>query len=403
MAILTRVLKRMQLGKCQRVFLENLIGLMLAIPGRITYLNLERYGERSEKSYRNGFERCVPWVGLNAELVTECQKAGVMGTRLVMAVDGSFISKAGKHTPGLGRFWDSKAGKARRGLEVHAAALIDLEHRQSVALEAHQTPELSIEESHIQHYAKHSIKVASELPASLRGSLLCVVADAYYAKARFVMELRRHGLHLVSKLRVDANLKYLYRGQKSKKPGRPKRFDGKVDFKDFSQWQQVTSDAASTIYTAILYSVALQCEVNTVVICYTATNQHKARHEVFFSTDLSMPPLDVIACYRARFEIEFVFRDAKQFTGLEDCQSRSPQALAFHWNASLLTVNVARVGQLLAAPKGDSFVFSMEDDKRRSFNTLLAHRIIDSLPIDLTFPNCLPFIQDALCLGVKAS
>jgi hypothetical protein len=45
----------------------------------------------------------------------------------------------------------------------------------------------------------------------------------------------------------------------------------------------------------------------------------------------------------------------------------------------------------------------MEDDKRRSFNTLLAHRIIDSLPIDLTFHNCLPFIQDALRLGVKAS
>lgn len=57
MAILTQVLKRMQFGKCQRVFLENLIGLMLAIPGRINYLNLERYGERSEKSYRKGFER----------------------------------------------------------------------------------------------------------------------------------------------------------------------------------------------------------------------------------------------------------------------------------------------------------------------------------------------------------
>jgi hypothetical protein len=57
----------MQLGKCQRIFLGKLIGLMLAIPGRINYLNLARYGERSEKSYRNGFERVVPWVALNTE------------------------------------------------------------------------------------------------------------------------------------------------------------------------------------------------------------------------------------------------------------------------------------------------------------------------------------------------
>lgn len=94
----------------------------------------------------------MPWVALNAELVRECQKAGAMGKRLVMAVDGSFLGKAGKHTPGLGHFWDSKVGKARRGLEVHATALIDLEHRQALALEARQTPEVSTETASRIHY-----------------------------------------------------------------------------------------------------------------------------------------------------------------------------------------------------------------------------------------------------------
>jgi putative transposase len=402
MKILTQVMKRIQLGKCQRVFIENLIGLMLAIPGRINYLNLERYGERSEKSYRNSFERVVPWVSLNAELVSELQSTGKMGKRLVLAVDGSFIGKAGKHTPGVGNFWDSKVGKARRGLELHAAALIDLKYRQAFALEARQTPEAtSQEESRVQHYAQHTVDVVTALPPSLQAQLLCVVVDGYYAKARFVKKLREHELQVIGKLRVDANLKYLYQGPKSKKPGRPKRFDGKVDFQDFSRWQVIERTPTATTYVATTYSVAWQCEVKVVVICYAATKHHKAHHEAFFSTDLSINPLDIIACYRARFEIEFLFRDAKQFAGLEDCQSRSPDALAFHWNASLLTVNVARVQQRLASPMNDPFVFSMEDDKRRSFNLLLAQRIIDSLPCNLTFHNCLPFIQEALLLGVK--
>ena len=405
MDILTQILKRLQLRKCQAMFLQQVVGLILAIPGRINYLNLERYSERSEKSYRNWFEKPLDWVSVNAEMVVEMQALGLMGKTLVLAVDGSFVSKAGKHTPGLGKFWDGKAGKAMRGLELHSAALIDLEKRQAFVLDARQTPAISEAEapSRMHAYAQHSVEVVAALPASLRQRLKCVVADALYAKASFVDALRHEGLHVVSKLRVDANLKYLYQGERSKKSGRPQRFDGKVDFKDFSRWQTVQSDKTSVVYTAILYSIALKREVRVVVICYLATAQRKAHREVLFSTDLTVLALDIIACYRARFEIEFVFRDAKQFAGLQDCQSRSQDALAFHWNAARLTVNVTRVQQLTITTGRDSFVFRMEDAKRRSFNQLLAHRIIDSLPFDLTYQNCLPFIHSALNLGVKAT
>lgn len=45
---------------------------------------------------------------------------------------------------------------------------------------------------------------------------------------------------------------------------------------------------------------------------------------------------------RTRFQLEFVFRDAKQFTGLTHCQVRNKEAMAFAFNASLSSVNVAR-------------------------------------------------------------
>jgi hypothetical protein len=50
---------------------------------------------------------------------------------------------------------------------------------------------------------------------------------------------------------------------------------------------------------------------------------------------------------RARFQIEFVFRDAKGSMGLSHCQARNAKALEFkalefHWNAAFCALNVAK-------------------------------------------------------------
>jgi hypothetical protein len=51
---------------------------------------------------------------------------------------------------------------------------------------------------------------------------------------------------------------------------------------------------------------------------------------------------DVIEFYRTRFQIEFNYRDAKQFTGLTHCQARDSDKLDFAYNASFAAVNVAK-------------------------------------------------------------
>jgi len=45
---------------------------------------------------------------------------------------------------------------------------------------------------------------------------------------------------------------------------------------------------------------------------------------LLFCTDIDCAALDILRYYKARFQIEFVFRDAKQYTGLCDCQATSP-------------------------------------------------------------------------------
>ena len=46
--------------------------------------------------------------------------------------------------------------------------------------------------------------------------------------------------------------------------------------------------------------------------------------------------MTLIACYKARFQIEFVFRDAKQYTGLMDCQSRKQKIYGIQVSGVLL-------------------------------------------------------------------
>ena len=56
-----------------------------------------------------------------------------------------------------------------------------------------------------------------------------------------------------------------------------------------------------------------------------------------------MAAQDIIEYYRTRFQIEFCFRDSKQFTGLNDCKARDLRKLDFAFNAALASVNAAKV------------------------------------------------------------
>ncbi|HAZ04624.1 MAG: hypothetical protein A2W90_06865 [Bacteroidetes bacterium GWF2_42_66] len=47
-----------------------------------------------------------------------------------------------------------------------------------------------------------------------------------------------------------------------------------------------------------------------------------------------------------RVQIEFGFRDAKQFAGLKNSQARSGNKINFHFNTALTTVNIAKIMQL---------------------------------------------------------
>jgi hypothetical protein len=63
-----------------------------------------------------------------------------------------------------------------------------------------------------------------------------------------------------------------------------------------------------------------------------------SHYKILFCTDLNLSAFMIY--YQARFQPpgspeEFLIRDAKQFTGLNDCQARSINKLEYHWSLGL--------------------------------------------------------------------
>ena len=150
----------------------------------------------------------------------------------------------------------------------------------------------------------------------------------------------------------------------------------------------------------VAYSVSLKRQVRVVAVVWPGSRS--SRTEVLFSTSITMTAAIIIALYRARFCMEFPFRDGKQFAGLSECQSRQVEALHFHWNMAMTAVSAARLSQL-SDQRAGPLVFSMEDEKRRAYNEFFAARILSILAQEQTGQNCEDLLADLLSLGVKAA
>jgi len=366
--------------KPQRKFLLTLFVSMLVTRGRLNFLNLSRHSSLDEKTYRRHFQKAFSFVSFNQ--LSIAQAVPTQHTKL-FAQDASFSAKSGKHTYGLDRFWNGTTAKVERGLEVSVISIVDVEANQAFALCAHQTPpslttpKTEKTATRIDFYLEHLTATAAHLPAGVKYG----VFDGFYAKQKFVAGVCALGYHVVSKLRADAHLLYLYTGEQ-KKRGRRRKYDGKVSFSDLSRFEQSCGDEAHlTLYTLVVWSVSLQRRVRVVVVGNTK-DKEKPRYVVLFATDTELAAADILRFYKARFQIEFIFRDAKQFAGFSDCQARDQAALHFHFNASVSAVNVARLIAQAEQRTAAKFVFSMASLKQRFFNEHLLDLFIEQLALD---------------------
>lgn len=312
--------------------------LYMVLPRKINFKQMGRYSDNSEQRFRQLFEKEFDWLCFNSSLM---KRAFGNGGRKAIAIDASFISKAGKRTPYIGKFWSGCAGAMKRGLEILGIGIIDVDAHDCMMLRAEQTPNKSAMFENGDDYSLVNwyLDVIQKHRDNLLAITETVVADAWFSKATFVNPLVEMGFRLVSRLRDDAALWYSHDGVRTGKRGRPRIKGEKIDLDnlDTAKAEPLEIDAGSA-YVVRAYSQAMKRNIK-IVVHYPDTGGRK----IYFSTDLEMSGRDIIEIYRTRFQIEFCFRDAKQFTGLNHCQARDLAKLDFAFNASLATVNIAKI------------------------------------------------------------
>lgn len=338
--------------KSFKTFIVETMILYLTIPNRINFLQMARFGKSCESRYRQNFSKKFDWFGFNLHFISR-----MAGHRTAIALDASFISKSGKNTPGISYFWSGCAGAAKRGLEILAFALVDADEMDAVFLWARQTflePIRGRKPKYLEHMKDHNNLIGKYLRAiaEKREAMLQVskqlVADAYFSVSPFVKGVRELGFHLISRFRDDINLRYIYVGERKTGRGAPKKYDGKVDL-DALRGDVFKTDVVFmadgtevTLRSAVVNAKALGMDVLVVIATFHDPDKKRQVRKVFFSTDTTMKGRDVFDLYRARFQEEFLFRDAKGYTGLQHCQARNKEKLDFAFNASLSAVNMAR-------------------------------------------------------------
>ena len=408
MKIANEILEKIQnVSKGQKKFLIVLFTTILLIKSKVNYLNLSRYSELSEKTYRRQFHKEFDFVEFNKQAIKEviCPTA-----TQIFGQDASFIKKSGKLTYGLDWFFNGCNSRPEKGLEISLISLIDVDANQAYALSVKQTEKEATslsattqssekklfnnkqkkspktkdeqklqEETIVDFYLQHLRETSVYFPSSVK----CGVFDGFYAKQKFINGVCELGYTAISKLRIDADMRYLYTGAYSG-VGRPKSYDGKVKIQDIQKFDFVSEiETNLLLFTAVVYHVTLKRNIRLVVLINTQNNT-KPRIALLFSTDIFMSAIDVYRFYKARFQIEFIFRDAKQFTGLSHCQARDKQALNFHFNSSLSALNLAKIDSWLHRDISKPFVFSLATYKQLAFNHHFLDFIFSNLDLDLT-------------------
>jgi len=391
MEMLEQLLKKIKSNKAQRIFLFRLMMSFVGVSGKRTMRNCARYAGMTEHTIARQMKKEFDFLELNTEIIKEVPK----GRHRIAAQDATHITKAGSETHGVDFYWKGTAGRAEKGLEIDVISVIEIgEKKTASTLSAKQTPANPIpkkerskkkkptEKTRIDFYVEH---VKSAIYKLIELGIRYMTIDSFGAKEKYVTGVISLGLHVISKLRKDARLRRLYTG-KQKTRGRKRKFDtGRIDATDFVNLLIIKILEQNIELTSCIgYSVSLKRQIKIVRVRKLESNGNYC-DAFLFSTDLAQDTFEIYEFYTARFQIEFIFRDAKNFTGLNDCQSRDAQRLHYHFNASLTALNLVKLQDIQSQKnQNKSIPFSMTNYARQYHTEIVINRFISMFDLDPT-------------------
>jgi len=358
--------------------MDQIITAMLSISGRITMLGLARWAGKggSYRTIQRFYYTAIPWAQVLWQFFykTLFQIAEIY----ILAGDECVDSKAGKKTYGLDRFFSGLQQKVIQGLSFFTLSLVSVKQRHAYPVAVEQTVR-SEEEKTACKVKKEARKVKADGPKRKPGrpkgsknkpkpsmvltpelqriqkmleSLLVrmscflrpiyLALDGHFGNYPAYSMVRECGLHLISKLRWDAALWFPWDGV-----GRRCKYGKRVKYTDipdkYLKSTTVKDGIQTCTYQAQLLHKDFPAPLNVVIIVKTNLATQALAHVILFSSDLELSCEQLVDYYSLRFQIEFNFRDAKQFWGLEDFMNVTPTAVTNAANLSFLMVNLSQV------------------------------------------------------------
>jgi putative transposase len=360
--------------------LSRMAFALLVMPGRVTMLGISRWAGKggSYRTIQRFFSQALPWAMLF--WVFFRQYVHRPDEVYLLAGEEVVVTKAGKHTYGLGRFFSSLYGKPVPGLAFFAFSLVSVQARRAFPVRVEQVVRSATEQASrkapsaakqppaptikrrrgrpqgSKNKPKADVTLTPELQriTSMLGALLKLIAgfipltylvlDGHFGNHNALHMAQQRNLHLISKLRCDAALYLPYAGPYAGR-GPYRKYGRKVDYGHMpAQYLKETTmegPIQTCFYQARLLHKEFAQPLNVVIITKTHVHTQAQAHVILFSSDLELAYAPLVDYYGLRFQIEFNFRDAKQYWGLEDFMNVTPTGVTNAANLSLFMVNVS--------------------------------------------------------------
>jgi putative transposase len=349
---------------------------MLVVSGRITMLGISRWTEKggSYRTIQRFYHTVLPWEAIQWWLFRDSFLKPA--DDYIAAGDEVVVSKAGKETHGLDRFFSGIQQRVIPGLSFFVFSLVNVREERSYPLQVTQVVKSAAEKAASKAKAEAKkkstekrkpgrpkgsknkdkrevelnpelVRIQTALKSLLTtiGTSIClkyVALDGHFGNYPSAFMVRQVGLHLISKLRSDAALYPAFEGA-YKRPGPKPKYGKKLDVRKLdAKYLKETSTAdnlRTDIYQGQFYNKEFAFALNVVIILKTNLDTQAQAHVILFSTDLDLDYAKIIKFYSLRFQIEFNFRDAKQYWGLEDFMNIKETAVINAANLSLFMVN----------------------------------------------------------------
>ena len=173
-----------------------------------------------------------------------------------------------------------------------------------------------------------------------------IALDGAFGHNNALQMVRQCKLHIISKLQYNSALYFPYKGTYHG-CGARRKYGDKIDYScipcKYLKETIIEKSVQIEIYQMDMLHKRFAQKLNVVIIVKINLKTHARGHVILFSSDLKLPYDKLVDYYKLRFQIEFNFRDAKQYWGLEDFMNVEEIPVNNAANLAFFMVNVSQV------------------------------------------------------------